>query len=88
MNKKKKKFEFSKIIIFIAGIVELAIILFSCFMVWRTGDTSILGYLIPSVSIVSSTGVAFYFNKAKLENKIKLMNSLGIDMTENAFNIY
>lgn len=87
MMRKKKRMEFSKIIIFIAGIVELAIILFSCFMVWRTGDTSILGYLIPSVSVVSSTGVAFYFNKAKLENKIKLMKSLGVDMTENSFNI-
>lgn len=81
-----KKLEFSKIIVIIFTIIEIAITIFSCVVIWETKNTDALAYLIPSVSVVGSTGVAFYFNKAKLENKIKLMKANGVEMTDSSFN--
>lgn len=72
MNKSKKKFEFSKLIIFIFGIVEISVVVFTCYMVYLTHDLSPLSYLIPSTAIVGATGVKYYYDKAKRENIIKL----------------
>lgn len=81
----KKKIEFSKKIMIVAGIVNVAIIIFSCVLMWRTGDLTPLAYLIPSVAAETATGTAFYYNKAKLENKIKLMKSYNVEMTDETF---
>lgn len=71
-SKKKNKIEFSKQILIGAGALYLLVILFTCVMVWRTLDTSILPVLITTVAAEVATGTAFYYNKAKKENEIKL----------------
>lgn len=82
---KNKKFEFSKLILFVFGIVEVCVVAFTCYMVYLTCDMTPLAYLVPSTAIVGATGVKHYYDKAKLENKIKLMNSYGVQPTEDSF---
>lgn len=74
----KKKPEFSKIIFVGVSILALAVTVFSCFMIWITMDTTALAYLIPAVFAEMATGTGFYYTKAKVENKIKLMALNGI----------
>jgi hypothetical protein len=76
---KKSKREFSKIILVFAGLVNLFVIVFTCFMVYITKDLTPLAYLIPATAAEVGTGTAFYYNKAKLENKIKLMAIYGVE---------
>lgn len=54
-------------------------------MVHMTCDLTPLAYLIPSTAVVGATGVKYYFQKAKIENRIKLMHSYGIEPTADAF---
>ena len=82
----KPKIEFSKIIMLIAGIINITVISFTIFMIYRTCDLSPLAYLIPSVAAEVATGTAFYYNKAKIENKIKLMSIYDLKPTEECFN--
>lgn len=73
----KPKMEFSKKILIVAAIINIAVLLFSCVMVWRTGDLTPLAYMIPTVAAEVATGTAYYYWKAKAENTIKLKNSYG-----------
>ena len=81
----KKQHEFSKLIMVTAGIMNLLVIVFTCIMVWRTSDLTPLAYLIPSTAAEVATGTAFYYNKAKAENRLKLMKIYGIEVNENNF---
>lgn len=54
-------------------------------MVWKTDDLTPLAYLIPSTAAEVGTGTAFYYNKAKLENKIKLMSIYKVDLNPGSF---
>lgn len=81
----EKKMEFSKKILVVAGIINIVVILFSCVMIWETKDTTALAYLIPSVAAEVATGTGFYYSKAKVENRIKLMKLYKVDPTEQAF---
>ena len=54
-------------------------------LMWKTGDTSPLTYLIPSVFTEYATATGFYYWKARTENKIKLMKRYG-KTAERAFN--
>ena len=74
----KKKVEFSKIIFVGVSVLALAVTIFSCLMIWITMDTTALTYLIPAVFAEMATGTGFYYTKAKVENKIKLMVLNGI----------
>ncbi|HPE08161.1 MAG TPA: hypothetical protein PLT28_00315 [Saprospiraceae bacterium] len=60
------------------GIAVTMIIILNLFtfavIVW-TKDTSALAYLIPSDLLEAGTATAFYYNKAKKENGIKLLRS-------------
>ena len=85
MGKTKKKFEFSKLILFVFGMIEVGVIIFTCYMVHLTCDLTPLAYLIPSTAIVGATSVKHYYDKAKVENRIKLMRSNGIQPTAEAF---
>ena len=76
--KLKRRIEFSKIIFVGVSAVTLAITGFSCYMIWLTMDTSALAYLIPAVAAEMATSTGFYYNKAKAENKIKLMDRYGV----------
>lgn len=83
MRAKRKKREFSKVIITVAGIINIAVILFSCVMIAVTRDTSALCYLIPATAGEVATGTAFYYGKAKAENLVKLKrNNADIDLRE------
>lgn len=86
MRKTKNKFEFSKLILLVFGLIEVGVIFFTCYMVHLTCDLTPLAYLIPSTAIVGATSVKHYYDKAKVENRIKLMRSNGIQPTADAFN--
>jgi hypothetical protein len=81
-----KKVEFSKKILIVAGIINICVIIFTFLMVWRTSDLSPLEFLIPSVAAEVSVGTGFYYSKAKIENKIKLMKSNKVPISEKSFN--
>lgn len=80
----KPKMEFSKIMIVVAGITNIAVIVFACVMMWRTFDTTPLTYLIPSVAAEVATGSSFYYAKASRENQIKLKQIYGNQADEVA----
>jgi len=87
MDKKQNKrpYEFSKKIIFCAAIVNLVIVLFTLVMVWRSNDLSPLAYLIPAAAGEMAVGTGFYYSKAKVENRIKLMKACDIKPSEESF---
>lgn len=78
--------EFSKKILVFAAITNTIVIVFTLIMVWKTLDTSPLAYLIPSVAAEVATGTGFYYSKAKVENRIKLMKSNNVKISETDFN--
>lgn len=84
--KLNKKVEFSKLIFVGVSVVTVAIVLFSCRMIWITMDTSALGYLIPAVFTEMAAATGFYYSKAKAENKIKLMAAAGVQPEASNFN--
>lgn len=83
--KLNKKVEFSKLIFLGVSVVTVAIILFSCRMIWITMDTSALAYLIPAVFTEMAAATGFYYSKAKAENKIKLMAVAGVQPEPHNF---
>lgn len=85
MGKTKKKFEFSKLILFVFGLIEVGVVLFTCYMVHLTCDLTPLAYLIPSTAIVGATMVKHYYEKAKRENVIKLKKQYGVSLTQEDF---
>ena len=78
--------EFSKKILVVAAFVNVAVIVFTFIMIWRTCDLSPLAYLIPAVAAETDTGTGFYYAKAKVENRIKLMKHYKVEPTEQSFN--
>ena len=80
-----KKTEFSKKILITAGLLNLIVVVFTLVMVWRMGDLTPLCYIVPATAAEVATGTAFYYNKAKLENRIKLVASYQIEPSEQAF---
>lgn len=83
--KKKPPKEFSKKILIVAGITNAVVIVFTMVMIWRTLDLSPLAYLIPSVAAEVATGTGFYYSKAKVENRIKLMRQNKVTPNETHF---
>ena len=82
----KKRKEFSKVVVILDTIIFIAIIIFSCKIMWKTEDTSALAYLIPSVFSLWAVCNGFYFWKARKENEIKLLQEYKTD-AEKALNI-
>lgn len=83
--KKKPPKEFSKKILIVTGIINTVVIVFTMVMIWRTLDLSPLAYLIPSVAAEVATGTGFYYSKAKVENRIKLMRQNKITPDDTHF---
>ena len=83
---RKIPMEFSKKILVVAAFVNVAVIVFTFIMIWRTCDLSPLAYLIPAVAAETATGTGFYYAKAKVENRIKLMKHYKVEPTEQSFN--
>ena len=82
--KSKKKTEFSKLIMLVVGTVTVVVTVFSLFMMYKTQDLSPLAYLIPAVFAELSVGTAFYYSKAKAENRIKLRKQYGSEIYNDA----
>lgn len=83
--KKKPPKEFSKKILIMAGIINTVVIVFTMIMIWRTLDLSPLAYLISSVAAEVATGTGFYYSKAKVENRIKLMKQNKVTPNDTHF---
>lgn len=83
--KKKPKMEFSKKILIVAGVINGIVITFTMVMIWRTLDLTPLTYLIPSVAAEVATGTGFYYSKAKVENRIKLMKQNKVEPNDTHF---
>lgn len=81
----KKKVEFSKLIFVGVSVLTVAITVFSCCMIWATKDTSALAYLIPAVFAEMAAATGFYYTKAKVENKIKLMAAYNVKPESSDF---
>ena len=83
--KKKPPKEFSKKILIAADIINTVVIGFTMVMIWRTLDLTPLAYLIPSVAAEVATGTGFYYSKAKVENRIKLMKQNKVTPNDTHF---
>lgn len=81
--RRKRKMEFSKKIFTGVAIGTVLVVIFSLVMVWRTGDTTPLAYIIPAVFVELATATGFYYKKAEAENKIKLKRLYGKNDGEN-----
>ena len=68
MKKTKKHLEFSKRIFYMLTVMISIICLYSMALMWHTGDTSGLAYLVTGAFGAFSVGVGFYYDKAKKEN--------------------
>ena len=64
--------ESAKTILRAVAAATVVIVVFSFALMWRTGDTSPLAYIIPGIFTELSAATGFYFWKAKAENEIKL----------------
>ena len=83
MNKDNKpKKEFSKKIFNIVITLFIIVIFYSMALMWKTGTTDGLMYLIPSVGTLASVTIGFYYWKAKMENMIKLSKENSITLDE------
>lgn len=82
VKRRRRKLEFSKKILLFAAIINVIVIGFTLVMIWRTCDLSPLAYLIPAVAAETATGTGFYYAKAKVENRIKLMKRNKLEVSE------
>lgn len=82
-KKKKTKVEFSKKIFYIITTLTVVIIFYSMALMWKTEDASALAYLIPAIFTELATCTAFYYWKARTENKIKLEKKYKVKTEED-----
>ena len=69
---RRKKREFSKVILGVVALAAALIVISSFVIMWRTGDTTPLAYIIPGIFTELSAATGFYYWKARAENQIKL----------------
>lgn len=75
--------EFSKLIFWFVFLLTLGVTVFGCALMWRTGDTSAMAYLVPAVFAEFATATGFYYWKAKNENRIKLLKKHKLDIDKD-----
>ncbi|CDG37268.1 hypothetical protein CTHBC1_2685 [Acetivibrio thermocellus BC1] len=80
---RKRRVEFSKKMFVGVAISTALIVIFSLVIVWKTGDTSPLTYIIPAMFAELATATGFYYKKAEAENKIKLKRLYGKNTAED-----
>lgn len=83
-KKKMRKPEFSKFILAVSAAECWIVTAAALVMSWIGKDTSVFCYLIPSSWGAYGISRAFYYNKAKSENAIKLRKAYqvaGLDST-------
>ncbi len=76
--------EHSKILTWIVSAVIVVVTAFTLFMVYITQDLSPLDKLIEMTFGAFAVVLAFYFNKAKAENRIKLRKKYGAEIFNDA----
>lgn len=74
--------EFSKKIFIFDALISLIVLVFSFVIMWKTENIDPLSTLITAVFGALAAGEAFYYNKAKKENEIKLMRENNIEVTK------
>lgn len=74
--------EFSKKIFHFDATIALIVLVFSLAIMWKTENIESLPTLIMAVFGALAAGEAFYYNKAKKENEIKLMRENNIEVTK------
>lgn len=67
-----KKFNTSKVIVFATGLFFIFQLIMANFCALTYRDTSIFIYSIPSTGAAFTVVVAFYMNKSKMENVLKI----------------
>ena len=84
-KRKKAPMEFSKKILIFAAILN--IITVSSPSSWCGGRWTLphSPLLIPAVAAETATGTGFYYSKARVENRIKLMKANRVEPTESSF---
>ena len=71
-DRKKKKREYSKVIVAWCFAIITFFILFACYEVHRLSDTSSIEYITDIVKYLAVVAVGGYFFKSRAENKVKL----------------
>ncbi|MBR5202655.1 MAG: hypothetical protein IKW45_05270 [Clostridia bacterium] len=84
-DSRKKAKEYSKQILKFGWFVFGITILFTFYMVWETKNLEPLVVLITVLGSAVAVGEGFYYNKAKAENKIKLMKENNVEITGEHF---
>jgi len=82
--RRRKRAEFSKILLGFAGGLALGVTVYGCILSWITRDTSMLAYLIPAAFGELATATGFYYHKARAENQIKLRKQYGPEIYNDA----
>lgn len=67
-----KKINTSKIIVFVTGLIFISQLMAAIICALTYRDTSIFIYSIPSTGASFTVVVAFYMNKSKMENVLKI----------------
>ena len=78
--------EFSKKILIFSYLIAIILTTFTCYCVYKNLDISYLSNITVTSWAEVSVGNAFYYWKARSENKIKLLQSLS-DEEKEKFNI-
>ena len=81
-KKQKQKMEFSKVIFLCSAILFTIVVLGSLVLMWRSGTTDALPYLIPSTAAMVTIHITAYTWKAKIENVIKISKENGLTIKE------
>lgn len=87
MNKNKRKREFSKLLFVFVTALNVALILFSCVVTWKTNDLTLLAVAIAGTAADQAFAIKYYYRKAEQENKIKLMKAYKIELEREDFEI-
>lgn len=81
-KKTKQKMEFSKFAFICTAVLFGLVIVASIALMWKTDTTDALSFLIPSASGLTVTATGFYYQKAKVENIIKISKENNLTINE------
>jgi len=78
----KKKLEFSKVIFVCTAILFTLVVIGSFALMWHVGSTEALICLISTTGAMVTTGIAFYYTKAKAENLLRIRKEHNLTIQE------
>lgn len=87
MNKKQRKREFSKVLFVFITALNVALVIFSCVVTWKTNDLTLLTVAIAGTAADQAFAIKYYYRKAEQENKIKLLRKYKINPERADFDI-